>query len=132
MRIGESLALKWPDVDFKRGSIKISKTLYYPVNNKVKYTLLTPKTKGSMRTIKMDDQVMKLFKNHLLKQIEIKIQNRHHYKDENFVFTFTRGLSFSAKTGCNTFNNVFLRSYLLSTRKLRCIRSAYSHCVTDR
>lgn len=91
IRIGETLALKWSDVDFKRGSIRISKTLYNPTNNKVEYTLLTPKTKGSIRTIKMDDQVMKLFKKHLLKQNEIKIQNRHHYKDENFVFTSLEG-----------------------------------------
>jgi integrase len=91
IRIGESLALKWADVDFKRGSIRISKTLYNPTNNKVNYTLLTPKTKGSIRTIKMDGKVMKLFKKHLLKQNEIKIQNRHHYKDENFVFTSPEG-----------------------------------------
>ncbi|MDQ7861120.1 tyrosine-type recombinase/integrase [Peribacillus frigoritolerans] len=62
IRIGESLALKWPDINFRSGSIRISKTLYNPTNNKVNYTLLTPKTKGSIRTIKMDNQVMKLLK----------------------------------------------------------------------
>ncbi|MDO7485737.1 tyrosine-type recombinase/integrase [Peribacillus frigoritolerans] len=91
IRIGESLALKWPDINFRSGSIRISKTLYNPTNNKVNYTLLTPKTKGSIRTIKMDNQVMKLLKKHLLKQNKMKIQNRHHYMDENFVFTSPEG-----------------------------------------
>ncbi|MGG0844081.1 tyrosine-type recombinase/integrase [Peribacillus simplex] len=91
IRIGESLALKWPDINFRQGSIRISKTLYNPTNNKVNYTLLTPKTKGSIRTIKMDNQVMKLLKKHLLQQNKMKIQNRHHYMDENFVFTSPEG-----------------------------------------
>ncbi|MBK5502244.1 site-specific integrase [Peribacillus sp. TH14] len=91
IRIGESLALKWSDIDFRRGSISISKTLYNPTNNKVNYTLLTPKTKGSIRTIKMDDQVMKLLKKHLIQQNKMKIQNTHTYMDENFVFTSPEG-----------------------------------------
>lgn len=30
IRIGESLALKWTDINFRRGTIRISKTLYNP------------------------------------------------------------------------------------------------------
>ncbi|MFE5431219.1 hypothetical protein [Peribacillus simplex] len=45
----------------------------------------------------MDDQVMKLLKRHLLQQNKMKIQNRHHYMDENFVFTSPEGYTLVQK-----------------------------------
>lgn len=48
LRLGETLALKWEDIDFINKVINIKRTIYLE-NNKLKY--YTPKTKSSIRTI---------------------------------------------------------------------------------
>ena len=44
MRVGELIALKWKDIDFKKFTIRITKTYYNPDNNTLKYQILPPKT----------------------------------------------------------------------------------------
>ncbi|MFT0804117.1 site-specific integrase [Bacillus swezeyi] len=131
IRIGELLALKWSDIDFKRGSIRISKTLYNPTNNKVNYTLLTPKTKGSIRTIKIDDMIMKLFKKHLHKQNEIKIQNRHHYTDENFVFTSPEGFPLVQKLPAIRLKRLLKKLPHIQKGNYVAFVQTHAHIVTD-
>ncbi|MCY9401363.1 site-specific integrase [Bacillus haynesii] len=41
---------------------RITKTLYNPSNNYEKYQLLTPKTKGSVRTIRINDKLVNMLK----------------------------------------------------------------------
>lgn len=48
LRLGETLALKWEDVDFSNKVINIKRTVYVE-KNKLKYSV--PKTKSSIRTI---------------------------------------------------------------------------------
>ncbi|MHB9999601.1 site-specific integrase [Bacillus spizizenii] len=55
LRIGELLALKWTDFNDELGSIRITKTLYNTNNHIEKNQLLTPKTKGPVRTIRIDE-----------------------------------------------------------------------------
>lgn len=86
LRIGELLALKWTDFNDKQGTIRITKTLYNPTNNFEKYELLTPKTKGSVRTIKIDDMIVSMLKKHKIKQNETKLKNRTIYQDNRFIF----------------------------------------------
>lgn len=86
LRIGELLALKWVDFNEKQGSIRVTKTLYNPNNHYEKYHLLTPKTKGSVRTLKIDDMLINMFKKHRLKQNEIKLKNRLIYQENGFIF----------------------------------------------
>jgi integrase len=86
LRIGELLALKWTDFDDKQGTIRITKTLYNPNNNFEKYQLLTPKTSGSVRTIRIDDMLVNLLKKHRIEQNEVKLKNRIVYQDNGFIF----------------------------------------------
>jgi integrase len=86
LRIGELLALKWGDFNEKQGAIRVTKTLYNPNNHFEKYQLLTPKTKGSVRTIKIDEMLINMLKKHRLKQNEIKLKNRLVYQDNEFIF----------------------------------------------
>lgn len=51
-----------------------------------KYQLLTPKTKDSVRTIKIDEMQLNMLKKHRIKQNEIKLKNRLVYKDNGFIF----------------------------------------------
>lgn len=63
LRIGELLALNWDDVDFKKKSINVTKTLYYSKENgQHKFVLQSPKTKTSVRIVPMMQQVVKAFK----------------------------------------------------------------------
>ncbi|WP_456272648.1 site-specific integrase [Bacillus sp. AK031] len=86
LRIGELLALKWTDFNEKQGTLRITKTLYNPSNNYEKYELLTPKTKGSVRTIRINDKLINMLKKHKIKQNEIKLKYRSVYKDNQFIF----------------------------------------------
>lgn len=71
LRIGELVALKWSDIDMNKKSLRVTKTYYNPNNNKREFKLLTPKTKGSIRTIIIDDLVISLLKKHRIKQKSI-------------------------------------------------------------
>lgn len=53
LRNGKLLALKWTDFNDKPGTIRITKTLYNLNNQIEKYQLLTPKTTGSVRIIRI-------------------------------------------------------------------------------
>jgi integrase len=86
LRIGELLALKWTDFNDKLGTFRITKTLYNPNNHIEKYHLLTPKTKGSIRTIRVDELIVGLLKKHRIYQNEIKLKNRLVYQDSAFIF----------------------------------------------
>lgn len=91
IRTGELLALKWSDINFDENTISITKTLYNPNNNKENYHLLTPKTRGSIRAIKIDSNVMRLLKIHKAQQNELKIYTRNKYIDNDFVITKSSG-----------------------------------------
>jgi len=86
MRVGELCALKWNDIDFKEQTISISKTYYNPINNIKKYSLLTPKTKTSKRTIDIDRIVLDELEKHRAEQNKIRMRYRNTYHDKGFVF----------------------------------------------
>lgn len=54
-RIGEALSLTWKDIDFKNSMIDINKTTY-------KKTITDPKTKSSIRKVKMPKHTMNLLR----------------------------------------------------------------------
>lgn len=59
LRIGELLGLTWSDVDFDRGVIKITKTVYREKNESGAWQLCvdTPKTKASDRVIPLPEYI---------------------------------------------------------------------------
>ena len=88
MRIGETLALTWDDIDFKKRTININKTV-----NFIKGEVIVgpPKTDNSYRTLSMSDTVYKLLKMVKQEQNERKTFLKNVYKDHNGVFTTTEG-----------------------------------------
>lgn|SRR5690606_28382113 len=91
LRIGELLALKWSDFNTETNSLRVTKTLYNPRNNIKVYELLTPKTVGSIRTIRIDAMLVKMLKRHEIKQKEIKLQQGEFYHDNQFIFARNDG-----------------------------------------
>lgn len=105
MRSGELCALKWPDLNFDLNQIRITKTLYNENNNMRLYELVTPKTKGSIRTIDIDENVMRLLKEYKERQNKIITESKKlipDFHDANFVFCRDNGFPFIQK-------NVLLR-----------------------
>lgn len=87
MRRGELGALKWDDIDFKKRTINISKTLYVKDYNIRTYILQTPKTRSSKRIIPVTDPVLReLLKLRRLQKQE-RMLHRSEWHDGDFVFT---------------------------------------------
>lgn len=97
MRVGELLALKWPDIDFSQKEFSITKTIFNIDGKKDEYKLLIPKTKTSVRKISFDDQIAQLIKRHKQKQNEYKMQNRDVWHDADFVITREDGYPMSPR-----------------------------------
>lgn len=92
MRIGELTALTWEDIDFTKNTISITKSMNY--NSPNSFTLNTPKTQSSLRTIPVVGNVMKLLKKHKLKQAEVKLKmgNKWEVVGEMDSLIFTNGV----------------------------------------
>ena len=77
-RIGEALALEWSDIDLKKGTISISKTLnrYQETN--------TPKSKAGLREVDIDTATVSLLKEYKKRQ---QIQAWQLGRSESIVFT---------------------------------------------
>ncbi|MDQ0976746.1 integrase [Neobacillus niacini] len=86
IRVGELVALKWKDIDFKNHTISITKTYYNPNNNTLEYQLVTPKTRKSRRKIIVDDEVIHELMVH--KKVQEKVIERlgNIYNNKNFIF----------------------------------------------
>ncbi|MEN2768063.1 tyrosine-type recombinase/integrase [Ornithinibacillus xuwenensis] len=86
MRVGELVSLKWNDIDFPENTVRIIKTYYNPTNNTVKYQLVPPKTKGSVRRIVIDDIVIEALKRHKETQEKVKRRIGNTYYNKDFIF----------------------------------------------
>lgn len=86
IRVGELVALKWKDVDFKNQTISITKTYYNPNNNTLEYQLVTPKTRKSRRKIIVDEDVIKTLMKHKEVQNEVVKQLGDAYHNKDFIF----------------------------------------------
>lgn len=70
-RKGEVLALKWEDIDFHKKTIKINKTVSQQLRG-CNFKLTAPKTKNSVRVIRMTDYLATLLEDHY--KIESKVK----------------------------------------------------------
>ena len=96
-RLGETIGITWDDINFKDNSISINHTLSYKAvltgeKKEHKFFITTPKTKNSIRTIPMIDDLRK----QLLKQKEYQfvlgIKNDYEVDGyKGFVFTTHTG-----------------------------------------
>jgi len=66
-RKGELLGLEWKDMDFDDNTISIARAYYYD-NYKHEYYTDTPKTKGSIRSLKLPAHVMETLKEYRMWQ----------------------------------------------------------------
>lgn len=87
VRRGEVLALKWEDIDIKRGELHVRAALEQ-VGKAV--TRRDPKTERSRRTVPFGAQTAALLSAHLRAQNETRLRSRFFWRDEGYVFPSER------------------------------------------
>lgn len=88
MRIGETLALTWDDIDFKKREININKTVNFI---KTDFIVGPPKTENSYRTLGMNNVIYHLLKLTKKEQNVRKRELKNQYEDHNLVFSQVTG-----------------------------------------
>lgn len=95
LRRGELLALRWGDIDIKKGILQVKQSLCrIKVENGPTKTALAfqePKTEKSKRTVSIPDEALKELKAHKARQNEDKLFHGPGYQDNNLVFTTPDG-----------------------------------------
>ena len=125
LRIGEALALTWDDIDLENKTLTVNKTLVCPTNS-TPY-LSTPKSKASLRTIKLDEVTVRLLKKHRINRNEMYLRYPGYKKPEtNIVFHQQDGRWLRTNVVREYFKEVCKRAELpvLSPHALR-----HSHAV---
>lgn len=89
LRLGEALALEWSDVNGDK--LSITKTLSYDNNNNVLIT--EPKSKSSIRTIKIDNTLVDLLKKQKINKMECIMRYSSFKKPiyDNIIFSNENG-----------------------------------------
>jgi len=131
LRIGELVALKWSDIDTNKKSLRVTKTYYNPNNNKSEFKLLTPKTKGSIRTIIIDDLVISLLKKHRIKQKEHILKTGFIYKDENFIFAGKEGFPMVIKLVTTRLQRLLSKSDITKRLTLHGFRHTHTSLLIE-
>ena len=75
LRVGELLALKWDDISFNKGTLKVSKTCYDGKGKDGKYMRIedTPKTLSSQRVIPLPRQLLPLIREVKKKSVSVYV-----------------------------------------------------------
>lgn len=97
LRVGEALALTWPDVNFEDNIININKTLARTLSEDAKSIFNPPKTETSNRIIPILPMIAEQLKKHKAEQNKIKLKVGKEYNPYSLVFTNMYGgpVSFS-------------------------------------
>ncbi|MBR3554242.1 MAG: site-specific integrase [Clostridia bacterium] len=90
MRRGEVLGLEWKDIDLDTGVCCIQRTSQYKGPQYGIYTT-TPKTKSSIRQLKLPDEVMALLRRYKLEQNSAKVVLGSQWHDSDRIFASWNG-----------------------------------------
>lgn len=129
MRKGECLALKWSDIDFKRKTIDINKSLACGENNRL---YLSPcKTKSSVRTLDMDQETMDYLEEWRLKQRrEMFKLGINFLSDDNLIFANSKG-TYTVLSKPQRWDNAICKEYGLRHIKVHGFRHTHASLLFD-
>lgn len=106
LRRGEVCALKWANVDFSAGTIRVAGSL------RPNGELVDPKTDRSRRTIAVPASVMDLLRSHRAQHAQRWLRSGASYKDQDFVFTRIDGLPWKPASIATLFRSTAKRAGL--------------------
>ncbi len=106
MRRGELLALEWPDFDFKRQTVSITKSTALV---KGKPLTKAPKNKTSVRTVAVPAPVIALVKDYQRQQYRYRMDIGSHWQGGNHLFIQDNGLQMYPSTPYAVFKGILRR-----------------------
>jgi integrase len=84
MRKGELLGLKWTDLDWNRGTIRVQRQVQRVTGQGMVF--MSPKTKAGRRSIALGDETLRVLREHLITQkVEREIAGNH-WQDFDLIF----------------------------------------------
>ena len=83
MRRGEAIGLRWKDVDFDHGRLRVVQTI---TQTRGKVTIGEPKTKSGRRSIALDDATVSVLRDHRKAMLEGRMLVGPDFADEGLVF----------------------------------------------
>lgn len=90
MRRGECLGVRWRDIDFAEGELRVVQTVG---SVKGRVEIKAPKTKASRRTIPLAEQLIAALKEHKCAQNERRLAHADLWQDNDLVFCTDLGYS---------------------------------------
>jgi integrase len=113
LRQGEALGLRWEDVAFETGQLRVRVTLQRIDRS---YRLLPPKTERSRRTLRMPATALAALRAHRARQLEERLQAGAAWEDWGLVFTTATGRPLHATWITHRFQKLLERSGLPRAR----------------
>jgi len=89
LRRGELCGLKWCDIDFEGNIITINRSLKYISGQKAFEGV--PKTRGSLRSIKLPQSIFKMLKEYHIWQLKERLKIGDQWHDHDYVFCSWNG-----------------------------------------
>ena len=131
LRIGEILGLKWSDIDFKNNELHVNRSLQkaaiYEDDKIVRYEVqeTTPKTKNSLRTIPVPQNIIKKLIAHKKEQNELILLLQEEYDKKNYVFCNKLGNPIEDKRPGRNLKTI-LTSISIEPIKFHALRHTYA------
>ncbi|MHC8517045.1 tyrosine-type recombinase/integrase [Sporosarcina sp. ITBMC105] len=109
LRVGESLALTWNDIDLDKRELVISKTLFEKPAGEGGFEFMPPKTEDSNRTVSFNQELAEVLKKMKVQYNKEKLIGLRDSKSEwrDLVFTGKHQQPIRAVTISNVFNKIY-------------------------
>jgi integrase len=131
LRLGELLALKWSDIDFKNGTLHVKRSVSRVKEfesktiSKNKLVIQEPKTKSSKRVIPIPRNVLRELKEYKLTQNAEKLKLGSAYQDTDIIFSTEFGTIVNPRNFERTFYNT-LKAAGLEHINFHALRHTYA------
>lgn len=129
MRRGEALGLRWSDVDFEAGTLRITRTLITTdVQRKGSPGMAwgTPKTAKGRRTVALDPATVTALRTHRTRQREERLAMGADYEDQDLVVCHSDGTPIHPKSISYQFGKAARAGELLPRIRLHDLRHAHA------
>lgn len=115
LRLGELLGLKWSDIDFTNGTLTVNRTLQRVTeisrdgNRESKVIEQFPKTKNSIRTIPIPQNILSKLKDHKINQNKDKLKLGEVYFNNDYVFCDNLGYPIDDKRPARNLKSILTK-----------------------